>query len=187
MNKHETKIPPSLKTWPDFATMVGRVVSLAFKEKIEGDIFLFGSLARGDPTRNSDLDLLVSCSVEEQRRISKIATAIEWEMHIPVQVTPLENLGVIPDEAILIYSYPPRKFEKDRLLIRYEYKTSKRSKKTLFTRYLNKRLKEIGGEKLGKNLFMVPYSRWSDEFLQQWNENIRIVKRIRVAILSDLD
>ncbi|MFQ6125268.1 MAG: nucleotidyltransferase family protein [Candidatus Heimdallarchaeota archaeon] len=187
MNNHTTKISSQLPVQPDFAAMIGQVVALAFKEKIEGDIFLFGSVARGDSTQDSDIDLLVSGSVEEQRRISRIATNIEWEMNIPVQVTPLENLSTIPGESVLIYSYPPRKFDKDRLLIKYEYKTVKRSKKTLFTRYLNKCLKEIGGEKLGNNLFMIPYSEWSDEFLQQWSEAIKIVKTIRVAILSDID
>lgn len=187
MRKYETKIIPPEEAQMDFAAMIGRVVSLAFEEKIEGDIFLFGSVARGKSTQDSDLDLLVSCSVEEQRRISRIASIIEWEMDIPVQVTPLENLGVIPDEAILIYSYPPRKFEQDCLLITYEYNTANRSKKTLFTRYLNKCLKEIGGEKLGKNLFMIPLSRWADDILQEWNDVIRIVKTMRVAILSGTD
>jgi predicted nucleotidyltransferase len=67
---------------------------------------LIGSFARNEQTDESDIDLFVVSKPDEQRRISQIATMIEWEYEIPVQIVTPDDIANFPPEAILIYARP---------------------------------------------------------------------------------
>ncbi|TFG04731.1 MAG: nucleotidyltransferase domain-containing protein [Promethearchaeota archaeon] len=116
--------------------IIGYFTTLLHEANIKGEVFLFGSYARGDYQPDSDVDLLINADQENTKKITTLASKMEWTFEIPVQVLSINDFEILPSEAILIYT----SFRKPRndifRLITYNYSTNDRSRITVFSRQL---------------------------------------------------
>ncbi len=161
--------------------IIGYLIALLYESKIIGEVYLFGSYARGDYQPESDIDLLINADKENTRKISTIASKIEWIFEIPVQVLSIDDFDVIPSESILIYSSYRKPKNDIYHLITYNYLTKDRSKITIFTRQLNKLISTYKGKKLGFKYFLMPNS-FSLQDLSKWKNIVKFKELCHVII-----
>lgn len=150
------------------------------------NIILFGSVARGEAKKGSDIDLLILGEEEAREKVSEIALDIEKEYDISLQLVSensLEDLDPyfikeILKEGIVLYGNLAVKFKKlnlkpysiisyslknlehsEKMKLRrnlYGYSTKKKYKNKIYESSSKGLLKRIGGEKLGPSVLLVP-------------------------------
>ena len=79
-------------------TLLGRILP-EFKDRIHS-IVLFGSVARGEATKDSDIDLLIILpepTFETKRRIDDIASGLGLEAGVFIEVVPFTTRGFEKD------------------------------------------------------------------------------------------
>ena len=162
--------------------LLGYLVAHLFSAKVEGEVYLIGSFARGDYDSDSDVDLMISANAPNTQKIAKIASKLEWTFEIPVQVVAIDDFDEFPTESFLLYSSLQRqKFIPHQIVI-YKYQTKNRSKITVFNRQLNKLLASHGGKKLGTRTFLVPIQFPIKQLFRKWENLIKLQEKILVTI-----
>lgn len=165
-------------------SILGYLVALLFSTKIEGEVFLIGSYARGDYNSESDIDLMINANPLNAQKIATIASKLEWTFEIPVQVVSIQDLDEIPSESCLLYSSIHPQKSSTYYLISYQYLTKNRSKITVFTRTLKKFLASYGGKKLGPKVFLVPIQFPLSLILNKWGNLIKLREQLLITGLT---
>lgn len=152
-------------------------------------IILFGSVARGEASKESDLDILVLGEEEAREEVSEITLDLEKEFDVSIELVledtleDLENyfLQQILREGIVLYGPPLIEFEElelkpysivsyslkkldhsEKMKLRrnlYGYSTKKKYKGKTYESKSEGLLKQIGGEKLGPSVLLVPANK----------------------------
>ncbi|MHA1264894.1 MAG: nucleotidyltransferase domain-containing protein [Candidatus Helarchaeota archaeon] len=163
--------------------IIGYLTALLYEADISGEIYLFGSYARGDYQPESDLDLLINADKENTKTIATIASKVEWTFEIPVQVLSINDFEVLPSETILIYSSFRTPLNDIFRLITYNYLKTNRSKITIFNRQLNKLIATHQGRKLGSKHFLMPL-QFSLQNLLKWKTLVKFKELFHVILVD---
>jgi predicted nucleotidyltransferase len=162
-------------------------------------IVLFGSYARGEADRRSDIDILLVFDTREDIKHSRdeLLDALKEYHELPLALTKksMKDIAVDPrfffnvfKEGYVLYKRPDAKLipaaiagEKHAIIYRYDLSSMPHERKlkfnaSLFTRVKGKYrypglLERIGGEKLGYGAVMIPANaeREMDELLKTYN------------------
>lgn len=160
----------------------------AKRASIEGisNIVLFGSVARGEADRRSDIDILILGEEGARKKVSEIALDLEKEYDVSIQLVSersLDNLesyfvDQILEEGVVLYGSPLLKFKEldlkpysiisyslknlehsEKMKLRrnlYGYSTKKEYKDKVYKSSSKGLMKEIEGKKLGPSVLLVP-------------------------------
>ena len=84
----------------DIEEVLQKIVETLKREYDPEKIILFGSYARGNPSRHSDLDLLVVKDTEQARadRVAEVSRLLRWVRQAPVRL-PMDILAKTPAEV----------------------------------------------------------------------------------------